>query len=113
MNTKRGNGDIRIELMDDITFANASRLKKEMLRQIDEDVERVIINISQVEFMDSSGIGVLISLYKIVESMGGQLIIEHPNLGVQKLFEMTKLDEILDVRKVKEQTTGSWEDFDD
>lgn len=113
MKIDREDDTVRVELVDSIAFTNAHKIRNDILKYIDKDAKTLVLNISKVDFMDSSGIGILISLLKKMKSKGGRLIIEHPKLGVQKLFEMTKLDEIIEVRKSPEPTTGSWDDFDD
>lgn len=113
MKIERENDTLNIALEGSIAFTNAHKIKNDILNQIDPEIDVLILNISKVDFMDSSGIGILISLLKKMKNSGGRLVVEHPKLGVQKLFEMTKLDEVIEVRKAPEPTTGSWEDFDD
>jgi len=109
----RKNGDtIWVELVDDLSFTNSHRIKERILKYVDHDIKVLILNMSKVNFMDSAGIGLLISLLKKMKSNGGKLIVEYPKLGVQKLLEMTKLDELMEIKKKPEPTTGSWDDFE-
>ncbi len=113
MKIDREGDTVRVELVDTLSFTNTYKIKKHIFKHIDPDVKVLILNVSKVDFMDSAGIGLLISLLKKIKSNGGKLIIEYPKLGVQKLLEMTKLDELMEIKKTPEVTTGSWGDFDD
>lgn len=70
-----------------------------------------MVNLSKVDFVDSAGLGLLISFLKYMKGHGGKMIIEYPKLGVQKLLEMTRMDELIEVKKSPEPTTGSWSEF--
>ena len=71
----------------------------------------LVINLSKVDFVDSAGLGLLISFLKYMKNHNGRMIVEYPNLGVQKLLEMTRMDELFEVKKRPEPTTGSWNEF--
>jgi anti-sigma B factor antagonist len=57
----------------------------------------VIINISDVRYINSSGIGVLITLLTKVRNKGGELCLINPSESVQKLLIITKLQAIFKV----------------
>lgn len=56
---------------------------------------QVIIDLSELEFMDSTGIGVLIGRYKKLKSQKIPIYICNPNLHIEKIFKMTGLYEIM------------------
>ena len=58
---------------------------------------KVIINISDVRYINSSGIGVLITLLTKVRNKGGELCLINPSESVQKLLIITKLQAIFKV----------------
>ena len=58
---------------------------------------KVIINISDVRYINSSGIGVLITLLTKVRNKGGELCLINPSDSVQKLLIITKLQAIFKV----------------
>lgn len=57
----------------------------------------VVINISDVRYINSSGIGVLITLLTKVRNKGGELCLINPSKSVQKLLIITKLQAIFKV----------------
>ena len=101
-----------VKLLDNVSFLTCPIIKEGIYDFILEEDMKLVIDLSQVNFMDSSGIGLIMSFLKHMKSKGGNLILEYPTLGVQKLFEMTRFDEIVEIKKTPEPKTGSWNEFD-
>lgn len=57
--------------------------------------EHVVVDFSDVEFCDSSGLRVLVDAYKRFEKNGGSLAVRDPQPQVRRLFEVTALDDRL------------------
>ena len=108
MEIRREGDTIFIGIEGDISFNNAQEIREDISDNIQESDKTVVVNLSKVDFMDSSGLGAFITLLKKVKGQGGDLILEYPQLGVQRFLEMTRLDGVMEVRKAKEQKTGSW-----
>ena len=56
---------------------------------------QVIIDLSELEFMDSTGIGVLIGRYKLMKERGIPIYICNPSKHAEKIFNMTGLFNIM------------------
>ena len=76
---------------------NSSSYTRETLDEIldKEKYNQVIIDLSELEFMDSTGIGVMIGRYKKLKSKGVPLYLTNPNKHIDKIFEMTGLYKIM------------------
>lgn len=59
----------------------------------------VIFNFSQVDFMDSSGIGMLMGRYKITNILGGKVIIFGMKKQVRRIVDMSGIDKIITICK--------------
>lgn len=75
---------------------------EKMRRKIDNEITRflprkVVFNFSNVTFMDSAGIGMLLGRYKVIKMLGGSLEIININRQVKKLFEMSGILKIIPV----------------
>ena len=102
-------GDIvYIEIEGDISFSNAQDIRKEILSSMNKLEKTVIVNLSKVDFVDSYGLSIFITLLKRVKENGGELILEYPQLGVQRFLEITQLDKLMKIRKAEEPKTGEW-----
>ncbi|BAC13797.1 anti-sigma F factor antagonist [Oceanobacillus iheyensis] len=79
----------------------------EALRDIWKDmiynnpIKHVILNLEQVSFMDSSGLGVVLGRYKEVIQLGGEMMVCSVSPPIQRLFEMSGLFKI--VRKAENE----------
>lgn len=80
-------------------------------RKIDNEITRfmprkVVFDFSNVTFMDSAGIGMLLGRYKVVKMLGGDLEIININRQVKKLFEMSGILKIIPVTDKIEEKIG-------
>ena len=55
----------------------------------------IIFDFSKLEFMDSSGIGVIMGRYKKTRTLGGRIIVFGVNAGVLRIMEMSGIDKII------------------
>ena len=78
----------------------ASEVKDKIDREINlRKVTNLILDFDKVSFMDSSGIGVIAGRYKIINSLGGKIMIIRANEQVNKVLEISGLKKLLDVNK--------------
>jgi anti-anti-sigma factor len=64
-------------------------------RALKEEYKKLILNMSQVEYLSSAGIRVILNNYKNAKKAGGKLGIESPTESVRNVLGMTALDELL------------------
>ena len=95
----------------EISFLNMEEMKREIIRQILESDRHLVMNLQKVDFMDSTGLGMLLVFLKMMRNRGGDMVVEYPQLGVQKLLEMTRLDRMMKVIKSDEPASGEWGRF--
>ena len=62
-----------------------------------ERVEHVVFDFSQTEFMDSSGIGVIVGRYKKMDCLGGKVIAVHTNKRIRQILDLAGLDRLLEI----------------
>ncbi len=55
----------------------------------------VILDLSRLAFMDSTGIGVIIGRYKLIKQKGKRLFVKNPSITVDKIFKMSGLYQII------------------
>jgi len=73
-----------------------------MLREIVRDLtgkghKKIVLNLSEVNYIDSSGIGELVKTHTTVRNQGGQLRLVNLNQRINELLEMTKLSAVFDI----------------
>ena len=93
------------EIEEDIDECCVQKIR----RRIDNEIQRympkeVIFDFSNVSFMDSAGIGLIIGRYKLINMIGGELKIANVNTQIQKIFEMSGLLRLIPVeQKIKKE----------
>ncbi len=81
-----------------ITLGEGSALLRKTIRDLLEDKRTLILlNLADVDYIDSSGIGELVSAYTGVKNRGGVLKLLHLTKKVHDLLQLTKLFTVFDV----------------
>lgn len=64
---------------------------------LNDEVKSVVFDFGETEFMDSSGIGVIVGRYKKVEVLGGRIIVLHANKRIKKIILMSGLRNLVEI----------------
>jgi anti-anti-sigma factor len=82
---------------DTLNSLTAPELKAELVVLANEGVENLIMDLSQVKFVDSSGLSAILTADRLWKNMGSFILtgIDHPN--VKKLIEISRLDTVLKI----------------
>lgn len=57
--------------------------------------KRTVIELSNIDFMDSSGLGLIMGRYQKMRAVGGELVLREPNERVLKIFKLAGLEKIV------------------
>lgn len=96
--THRNLGKIDIiKLSGRLVMADAPDVRQKLLGIIDEDHNHVILDLSGVDFMDSIGLSVLISVFKAARVRGGDVLLLNLTPAVRSLIELTRLQQIFEI----------------
>jgi len=88
----RKNEDIYIvDVIGEMDLYNSYKLKELIMKMIEKKIEKLIINLEQVEYIDSSGIGALIYITSTIKKMNLRLAMTNVYGSVKKVIELTKL----------------------
>lgn len=80
---------IKLEGEMDEYSAQAVRMRCDKLIENNATVKKIIINLSMVEFMDSTGIGFLIGRYKKASRLNIPLYVQSPNRAADKILNLS------------------------
>lgn len=78
-----------------LNMGAASQLRKQLHSIVEEGDGRIVVDLSATEFIDSSGLGALISGLKFARMAGGDLRIAAPTRQVCTVLELTNLNRVL------------------
>lgn len=90
------------------TLALAEEVKSELRPYLNNPNCRMIFDFSHIEFVDSSGIGSVIALFKTAKSMGSGLKLCNLSPEVLKIFELLHLQVIFDITGTRESCIASY-----
>jgi anti-sigma B factor antagonist len=97
--TYRDAGPVTVlDMSGRITLGDGSALLRKTLRELlEQKRSRILLNLADVDYIDSSGIGELVSGYTSVKNRGGELKLLHLTKKVHDLLQITKLFTVFDV----------------
>ncbi|WP_419918500.1 STAS domain-containing protein [Candidatus Poriferisocius sp.] len=90
----------------EIDMATAPRFRQRLRSVIGAGGQNVVIDLSGVDFIDSTGLGVLMGAAKRVRSAGGDIRLVMAGSRLSDLIEITRLDRVLDVFDSVAAATG-------
>lgn len=94
-------GDVNvIDVAGRITLGEGSSALRDMIREmVGKNQKKILLNLGEVSYIDSSGIGELVSGFTTVTNQGGQLKLLNLNKRVKDLLQITKLLTVFDVHE--------------
>ena len=89
-------GVVRLRPSGELDLYTAPRLE-EAVREQAAGGRLIVIDLSKTTFIDSSGMGTLVRLAKVVTALGGRLKLTSPTRSIARLFEISGVHSFLDV----------------
>ncbi len=80
-----------------LIVGNRQELKQKVLEELEGGERKFVVDFDKTGYIDSSGLGVLVSLSKKIREQGGELRLAGLNEDLRTLFELTKLDTLFKI----------------
>jgi anti-sigma B factor antagonist len=96
-----------VAVRGELDIRSAPDLRSWLTQALDEGASKVVIDLSGVDFMDSSGLGVLVGAHKRLVRIGGRLQVVGASRPVARLFAVTGLVRVFDVQGTPETAITS------
>jgi len=90
-------GQVVVDLRGEVDVYNAPRLRAELARIFREGGLDIVLNVERLEFVDVTGLGVIIAAAKRIGDAGGHVTLRAPNPAVQRLVDLTHQRDFLSV----------------
>lgn len=92
-----------------ITLGDGDQELGEAVRTaLEQGARRIVINLSKVSYLDSSGVGELVGCYTSIKNKGGELRICGMNARIINLITMTSLHSVFDVKDTEEEALAGF-----
>lgn len=106
--SRDGSGVTVVKVEGQLIVGNRQELKELVFAALDQGERRILIDFSQTGYIDSSGLGALVSISKRVREAGGELRLSGLNEDLRSLFELTKLDTLFAIAETPQQALSSF-----
>ncbi|MCK5127727.1 MAG: STAS domain-containing protein [candidate division Zixibacteria bacterium] len=97
-----------LSLEGKLDLANAAKLKESVIALLNEGKTQIHLNMKQVDFINSSGLGALVSLMKEVRVHKGRLTLSDLAPYVNEIFEITQLSHVFEIYKTNDEALASY-----
>ena len=98
-----------LDIVGEVDVYTSPQLKHDLVQMAESGVKQVVVNLSQVEYLDSTGLGVLIGGLKRMREAGGNLSLVGPGMRIQRIFEITGLNKIFEIHATEEEALAKEE----
>ncbi len=109
VSTRLVDGVVILDLSGRITLGEGSVTLRDAVRDLlAQGQKNILLNLGDVNYIDSSGIGELVSAFTTVKNQGGQLKLLNLTKKVHDLLQITKLYTVFDVKDDEASAVGSF-----
>lgn len=96
--THRNVDDIDIvALAGRLVMADVPQVRQRLLATVEQGNGKLILDLAEVGFMDSSGLSVLVSVLKAARLKNGEVVLLHLNPTIRSLIELTRLQQVFSI----------------
>ena len=106
--TKDASGVAVVQVDGQLIVGNRLELKDLVQAALEKGERRLLIDFSRTGYIDSSGLGALVSISKKIREAGGELRLSGLNEDLRSLFELTKLDTLFAIAETPQQALASF-----
>ena len=96
-----------IELGGEVDLYTAPEFKERMVELIESGKKRIVVDLSQATFIDSTTLGVLVGGVKRLRPAGGSLALVCTDENITKIFEITGLDRVVPIHASRDDALAA------
>ena len=106
--TRRDNGVLVVHVDGQLVITNRAELKDLLQQRLASGDRRFVLDFTQTPYIDSSGLGALVTIAKRVREDGGDVRLAGLNDDLRQLFELTKLDTLFSISGTPDQALAAF-----
>ena len=108
LTTRTIDGVTVVDCSGRIVFGDEAALVRETVRKLIAENKRIVLNLANVTYIDSGGLGTLVGLYTTAHNAGGAVKLAHLTERVGDLLQVTKLVTVFEVYDTVEKAVESF-----
>lgn len=86
-----------VALAGDLDIVTSEDVKRRLAALLEDGNRKITVDMGEVDFIDSSGLGALVAVHQLASSKGSHLVVRSVPSRVQNLLRLTRLDRLLTV----------------
>ncbi|CDX03399.1 ant_ant_sig: anti-anti-sigma factor [Desulfitobacterium hafniense] len=90
--------EVFVELEGKIYVEDAAVMRERLLPLIEQGKSHFVFDTRKLNYIDSSGLGVLVAIHKRAIERGGGIIVQGLQGAVKELFQLTRLNKVFEIR---------------
>jgi anti-sigma B factor antagonist len=91
-------GEAVVRAAGELDVNTAPELREQLARLVSEGTRQIVVDLTDVSFVDSTALSVLVSALKRLRQADGDLQLASPNASVRRVFEITGLTRLFTIR---------------
>lgn len=105
---KDSSGVTVVTVNGDIDMAVADEVRTRLTTLVDQGRVRLVLDLARVLYIDSAGLGALVASMKQARAAGGDIKACALDTDVRALFQMTRLDNVMDIHATRQEAIAAW-----
>jgi anti-sigma B factor antagonist len=102
--TEKHKNYILVRIEENINVSNAGSLKSKLLEIVKQKSDNVLLDLTKIKYIDSTGIGIIIYIKKELETAGKKYaVFVGDNMSLEDIFLLTKMDKYVDILHNQEE----------
>ncbi|MEU7999382.1 STAS domain-containing protein [Micromonospora sp. NPDC049060] len=97
LSVRPGRGCTVLEVRGELDLATSPQLREGLQQLVDAADRQVVVDLAEVGFMDSSGLGALVVTFKALREAGGRLCLAALQPAVRSVLTVTSVDRVIDI----------------
>src|SRR6202045_816456 len=108
ISARRHNKTTIFDVSGDIDFANSPEVRQSVLRELREiRTSRVVVNLSQVRYIDSSGVASLIEGLKAARDLGSRFILIGLSTSAREVLQLSRLIKVFEIHDNEDEALAA------
>lgn len=100
-------GVLVVDVGGEIDVYTSPKLRERLVALVTGGVHQLVLDLDDVEFIDSTGLGVLVGILKRIRSRNGSLSLVCGREAILRVFKITGLEKVFDIHPSVESATGA------
>jgi anti-sigma B factor antagonist len=99
LHTTRSDSRAVLSLEGEMDLATSPALRQHLLDLRDDGVSQVVVDLSELQFIDSTGLGALVAAVKRYREHGGDIVLRKPTASVGRVLEIAGLTRVFEIEQ--------------